>query len=1810
MSINMNLTSVDYSYDKSVRSRTKNLFDYPYDDLLALDKYDLNLEAFRPPKMSENIHFSEWIDDTLFSTSGDRSPSPEIKPPPHPLKLSRWTKSQKILAKIEKLTKRLRDIVPNFITRDTYDPCVKFLMLCDLSGNVVFSKMQIFSTKTNFPNLLSDLVVTLCREVMFNLQRSQNEMKECFSCYEASLRERKHVNMQLVERAYEFRTQGLFKDRNDVRPVELLTMSLAEAKKKFDECYEHRADVLVQANSITYELSVMMDWVGKFSTRDLSVCETFPNCGDDTIFCYFCCRCTKISKYVYAYGGVPKLYVYMTNRYKTSVYTRDVVTDVGFPNSLRQYILESVRPFYTQMNFFPKIDVSDRVYDAYEEFSKKLDDIMLTIKEFDFKDKVNDLDNFLTDKKKFFIVPCSLMFAYNLVNLSSEFGYQNMLYATISGLMLKTVLPDDLCEFVKKLFEKKDPEVFKTQANFSQNEVMSWLVGVFSFLVIGSEYKSVFGKSRVGIVGQVPKFFEGVKFTLENIGELIVKLVRFIKVYVLGHDDIEKAISGIEEFDIWQDEVAKITTEFNGQILKYDLDSFWHVCKIRGIGEQFVLKFKGKDYAEMRTYVILLLKNLLKVQDSFKNYDIFGEGSRMVPMTALISGPPGNGKSNIMHLLAFDLLNRCIPDELRSIFERNHELLIHSRQAENVYWDGYSPLSFLTIFDDFGQMKDVPGQPDNEFMNLIRCSNCFPAHLHMSAVEQKSSTCFKSEIIICNSNMKTFKPNSIWFSEALERRFHVAYKMYIRPEYALNAAAEDHLRRLDIEKVKSAIDLDAAEFVRFSVKTGLDYGVKMSYQDVVDEMVSKHSELKEHHRKKCEILMGRAFTTQGRFMESRTVKKGPCVTKLNEKIEEGDIKANKMLAMIVDVVSQAQAEGVMLSIEQTCSAHWDDINQILQADDTEFDVLILEFRSFLLNNKFDKELVVNVEKIDYVKYSSEKLAALKAGLVSTLNKYPLIKVVGFLATTIGSVMLLRGLFTPAKQHSDTFNSESVGDKGRTKNQKEKNGKYKEWLQSKSNAFTCKGGFDTNMENIIEKVISKNHYTMFHSDGTRIGFSTFVKGRLMMLPNHYISSFLVHETMEVIFEKCGSKKRFIIKSDELLALKRVDFETNDCTIIEMPKIFPIHADISKFFVCDSMFDRLAKASVVLHVNDEKNVCRNISIASVVKDIPNYHEDSDEIRQLSTAIKYNAVTRRGDCGSILFLNDIGSGNAKIIGMHVAGNDYHMSLSNIITEEALQKAFKTFPDDKLVTEEMFVKQCNVKFDGFDVIGKTDLSSSISIKSRLTQTACYGAWSVPTTKPAYLTKFKNEDGIVIDPMEKARSKYSYDVYHIPRKEIVGCMDHVFKTITDSMNLVGVKHKRVMTFEEAIIGIPGEVFFEAIPRGTSAGYPYCEVECKGTKGKEYFFGSEEKYDLQNDRVAALRQEVDEIIRKYAKGEMPSVIFKDFLKDERRPCEKVELGKSRLVSGAPLAYVIAFRMYFLGFMANFMRSRIHSGSAVGVNPYSSEWDEVVKYLKEVGEDFVAGDYAHFDGNNHPEIDNVACEFINNWYDGTDNESTIRMNMFYSLEFSLHILGDIIYSWSGSLPSGHPITTIVNTITNMFLFRYVWVKSHFGDLNSLKYFNENVRLMCYGDDNVACIRKIALDTFNQHTITEVLSTIGFEYTDETKGSVKVSKSRNLNEISFLKRSFRFDNTLNRYVAPLESTVIHEIPYWARSKKNVLDQMYVNIDQSLREASLHGEKFYTEFSGKVKKAFSDMPYEPPYINHYEEILRQTVNQEFLL
>lgn len=772
--------------------------------------------------------------------------------------------------------------------------------------------------------------------------------------------------------------------------------------------------------------------------------------------------------------------------------------------------------------------------------------------------------------------------------------------------------------------------------------------------------------------------------------------------------------------------------------------------------------------------------------------------------------------------------------------------------------------------------------------------------------------------------------------------------------------------------------------------------------------------------------------------------------------------------------------------------------------------------------------------------------------------------------------------------------------------------------------------DKQGEQIIEKVLRHNVFEFTtrkdeNSEWVKLGYLTFLKGTIAIMPRHFVDTLVyrLEEEPETIkdaqFRLTSTGNSNDGNREVLLSIYDIlsDFQETpvlkdqDLILVNIPDIQP-RRDIMKYIMTEKDVDSFGRKPVCVLGKTGKMLSTVQTHGKVMSRV--LVNDIDlEPYEIKTTMAYNVATSKGDCGTILGVLSPSMANRKICGIHVAGSPHqNMGYSSIFTLEMIEECLEHFsPEYKISCDpELTTAQFGAPLVGdgrFNAYRDAPIAPSLATKTAEIPSRIQGMLTEPYMKPAKL-KAERIDGVIRDPWRYAMTNYRMDVPILNKKVIDEATEDYQDFLFSSSDID--EEKRLYTFEEAVLGIPNTEF-DSINRRTSPGYPDVVQKPKSFKGKgkELYFGNDVDFDLDGDYCVILKERVNNTIQLAKQGIRSEHIFMDCLKDELRPIEKADDFKTRLISASSLDLLILYRMYFGAYQLWYKRNRVYNQSAIGVNVYSQEWDMIAKQLqrfspgdeKNVG----AGDYSKFDGTEKPYVHNKILEVINNWYDSNEEDNLIRRVLWLELTNSIHIQGKCIYEWTTSLPSGHPLTPVVNTMYNGIAFRYCWNRAFEHDSMLKRSFNKYCYLIAMGDDNVFSVEGRYAKTFTEVTVGKYMSELGLVYTSETKDVVN-TKMRHLSEVEFLKRRWRYCSQAGRFVAPHQVERQLEILNWSKRGARADEICIDNIDSVLRELTLHGSEVYNHWAKKIaivsQKNLGYYPENMRFSYNYEKILNQ--------
>lgn len=349
-------------------------------------------------------------------------------------------------------------------------------------------------------------------------------------------------------------------------------------------------------------------------------------------------------------------------------------------------------------------------------------------------------------------------------------------------------------------------------------------------------------------------------------------------------------------------------------------------------------------------------------------------------------------------------------------------------------------------------------------------------------------------------------------------------------------------------------------------------------------------------------------------------------------------------------------------------------------------------------------------------------------------------------------------------------------------------------------------------------------------------------------------------------------------------------------------------------------------------------------------------------------------------------------------------------------------------------------------------------------------------------------------------------------------------------------------------------------------------------------------FSFEDDKVNLLCKEAhfcldmaEEKVELANKGVRTFSIWKNCLKDELRPIEKVVDPKTRLFVAAPRDTTIAFRILFGRFKAVWTDLRDLLCHSVGVNVHSVEWGMLYERLNNFPHHFDV-DFSAFDKRQLREfiiaVGYIVIETIDRI--SHDGFKQARWTLWMEIIDTFCISYDTVFMKKNANPSGNPMTTVLNCILHLLYLFYCYCKvmgtCDFPD------FLKNVGMGIFGDDGCYGVSDAVFKRFNFFSIQKIMADIGQVITpgcksDLTGDTFDVATT----ELVFLKRRFKPYKNGVIVMAPLNKESIEgmfaysSIPFYdALTWKNTVMECMI-------EAAQHGPQYYLYFRNTLRSKF---------------------------
>lgn len=574
--------------------------------------------------------------------------------------------------------------------------------------------------------------------------------------------------------------------------------------------------------------------------------------------------------------------------------------------------------------------------------------------------------------------------------------------------------------------------------------------------------------------------------------------------------------------------------------------------------------------------------------------------------------------------------------------------------------------------------------------------------------------------------------------------------------------------------------------------------------------------------------------------------------------------------------------------------------------------------------------------------------------------------------------------------------------------------------------------------------------------------------------------------------------------------------------------------------------------------------------------------------------NADTVAGDCGMLLINTNVRS-EVVILGMHTAGSANKYGIACPIFKEDIIDVFKYFKpivkdatlkysDQKgiLTPFSIQLQERDVNIEGILACRQfenklVNYKVNMPNKSKLHKSIVYDFmeedFGPALTAPAKLNK-ETIDGVVNSPILNGISKLRKVTNQIPKDEFLIIKDHVINTIMSWDSWALRNDPRVLTYTEAINGIEG---LRQVDITTSAGFPFIRQNSKTDKTPLLNITLRSDQSKFLEPTPYLISIIEERIDAAKLNVIAPTYYVDTLKDETRPLAKVKAFKTRVFQVTPFDLTVALRMYF-GFFISHCQSTFNEGEiAIGINPDSYDWTISLKRMLRVSKKFVSGDFSDFDASILPELGDIVADAANTFYNDSEENQRIRRVLMATMFSGTHVIDCIIHSLYQGNPSGGAMTSILNCIENMVLWRFCYIRTV---ETSLYRYNLLVAGWFYGDDSLLAICETIISKFNMFSFQQTCLLLGKTFTTSDKHDI-TRPYFDLSEITFLKRRFVWDEQLNLYKAPIDLDVISELPRWSMGDVfSVLDQT-ARFNQSLLFASSHSAELHEKYYSKFKE-----------------------------
>ena len=622
--------------------------------------------------------------------------------------------------------------------------------------------------------------------------------------------------------------------------------------------------------------------------------------------------------------------------------------------------------------------------------------------------------------------------------------------------------------------------------------------------------------------------------------------------------------------------------------------------------------------------------------------------------------------------------------------------------------------------------------------------------------------------------------------------------------------------------------------------------------------------------------------------------------------------------------------------------------------------------------------------------------------------------------------------------------------------------------------------------------------------------------------------------------------------------------------------------------------------ILHRDASGDV--NVRSGSVVKqEMMTYARGDIAMNWHGVHTRMSAEWMRGDCMALIISDDA---DPKIIGFHLIGTaELNIGISASIPHSQLNSVVMQLPGEYIThsAEDISPKVYDVPIGlkeeihhkspvnfvenrNFTVIGSVDGGRTPKTKVRNSIALPFLETVLGPQKygpPRYKGFAGNQSWLPWYTNLNGTSQVSTSV---PIRDLDMAVSDFKRGLVDIIQM----HRNKITplsEEVNVNGVANSRFMTGLNRDTSMGFPLGKQKVKYMEVSRVEPDGRKIYQFTDSRVWQRWYDMEEDL---ANGKLPTSIFKATLKDEPT---KLTKEKVRVFQAADIGMQLGVRKYFLPIIRAMCLHPLLSECAVGINPFSLEWEALHGHVCKFGDErIIAGDYAGWDTTlpailvYHSVL--VLVDFAASTGNYTQRDLRVMRGLGAMLCHPLINFNGTLIRLHGTTPSGHNLTSVLNSISNSLLLRCAFYEH-------VKYkpldFRSHVSNITYGDDFVAGVSSstdFSLCVYERYLRT--YTGIRVTMPDKTSAIVPYMK---FSEVDFLKRKSTYIEELGAHIGVLDVNSVHKSLYTTMSspgdEKNVLVAV---VHSAMHELFYHGRDVYNYYIGIFKSMFEYLDMDP--------------------